>query len=1597
MIYLHENGVTVVATDEAKRGKVYELNGEEYYIARGVSDIKRIVDSGEYPLNRVVTSKLTSFNCLFQIKAGYAQRAVPENFNDDITNWDTSNVTEMEEVFTGWPDFNQDISNWDTSMVESMYGMFKSSKYVGSYYMGDTSFNQDISKWDVRNVKNMSEMFLGATSFNQDISGWDVSNVENMDYMFSGAISFNQPIGNWDVSNVKTMLGMFSDVTSIGIMAFVGTYEYNRAGSTSFNQPIGNWDVSNVEDMAYMFSGATSFNQDISNWDVSNVQSMDHMFSGGRIDSLIPINWNEVNPLVNTNPTSFNQPIGNWDVSNVTSMSSMFSGATSFNQPIGTWNVSSVEYMDYMFRGATSFNQPIGNWNLSTGVNMENMFSGAISFNQDLNGWNAVFCVKGMFYGATSFNSPIGKWNVNAVTDMENMFREATSFNQDISSWDVSNVIQMKGIFQDATSLDQDLTSWKLNEKLPKSRTMFTGATAFKIKEHSPFLNVKTKKRKVDTSTANLSSEDKRIYSKIKKLIVSRDTDKIDLGVELAVSLNNSSVFNSLLTGCELIHSEEQWGEMTSKLATNKLFTGSGPAQPYLNYALMSLIANAPDNDEIEIDESIKIKNIKELNLSTISTISGVTPDINNFKFLEKLIISQGLRTRTKAPDSLKELKCTGAVGSLKWLSSLNQLEKLFLQFASYGDDITDIDSFKNLVSLKDFEFETGEVGHLTDINFLSECKRLEKLKFSISGRYYNEEDITDISVLSKLTNLESLEILDIKDQDISPIGSCKKLKNLSIELSENYEDWDFSILNSCKELNYLNIKGGGLYQINAQIENINGIKLPKNLYSIKLGNSLVLSGIDGMNLLNKNSKSINKNEFKRASFTEIIDKGDVSYFQGKPFTGIMYYHYKYDIYRNNQDDSQPVVYEYEMVDGLKHGSFRQYYIGGKLTGNLKLEHNFANDQHDKIVGFYDGQGNNYVEKDLCVGANSLVFKRKNKIPHVDAMGDPIETDEVFTNVKSYGKGYPLMGSLGYNPDQDNPDGLKDALFYYNNKPFSGQVLFHKHVSNWNLSKEKDFAKSLYAYLDSSIKDHIPGSVPDDDDYISFLITIKNGRLTGKFCASLNDKFFSGTTNEEGTQSPLSTMEVNDSSIQNSNELSLVGKSIVITGVFENYSRNELKALIKENGGSPSSSVTSNTFLIVAGSKMGPKKKVLAEKLGVKIIDVDNFIKEYINKKDNENSEAKTNFINMFYPDLADKKTVSKKKLKSEDKKTFTKIKSFLQSRDFDKIDMGIELLRSINVVEFYEALLADCKISSGKDQKITANKFFTGSGPAQPYLNYALYLLIYYCPDEAEVEDSLRKENINFLDTNSLFEYSYEHKYRLPLIENFTSLKELNIKLGSFNIGGKPEDVLKNSSVEKITIEPNGSLSWLKNFPQIKSLSFGPSSYYAKKATDYDSFNYLINLEELEISCGSEENIDFLKNCVNIKKLTLNLGPIQYNDTMITKNLDALKYLKKLEELEINGGSRNRTHNYGNLSFSGLSTCKNLKTLSLYITAPDEALTSLKNCSSLEKIYFSSITNCKIKLNMLSLNGISKLDKLKNISLNGVSLVQSKSKLFID
>ena len=70
----------------------------------------------------------------------------------------------------------------------------------------------------------------------------------------------------------------------------------------------------------------------------------------------------------------------------------------------------------------------------------------------------------------------------------------------------------------------------------------------------------------------------------------------------------------------------------------------------------------------------------------------------------------------------------------------------------------------------------------------------------------------------------------------------------------------------------------------------------------------------------------------------------------------------------------------------------------------------------------------------------------------------------------------------------------------------------------------------------------------------------------------------------------------------------LAGKSIVISGVFQKHSRDEYKAMIEQNGGKNTGSISAKTSLVLAGENMGPAKLQKAEKLGVKIINEDEFL-----------------------------------------------------------------------------------------------------------------------------------------------------------------------------------------------------------------------------------------------------------------------------------------------------------------------------------------------------------------------------------------------------
>ena len=70
----------------------------------------------------------------------------------------------------------------------------------------------------------------------------------------------------------------------------------------------------------------------------------------------------------------------------------------------------------------------------------------------------------------------------------------------------------------------------------------------------------------------------------------------------------------------------------------------------------------------------------------------------------------------------------------------------------------------------------------------------------------------------------------------------------------------------------------------------------------------------------------------------------------------------------------------------------------------------------------------------------------------------------------------------------------------------------------------------------------------------------------------------------------------------------LNGASFVVSGVFEKFSRDEIKNLIEQNGGKNVGSISSKTSYVLAGDKMGPEKRKKAEELSIPIISENDFI-----------------------------------------------------------------------------------------------------------------------------------------------------------------------------------------------------------------------------------------------------------------------------------------------------------------------------------------------------------------------------------------------------
>lgn len=152
------------------------LHGANYIDSIDFSDInfERIsyFDNFIYGWNGLENVKLpvnftTGKKSLYKVFSCSSNSKRNDGFNNikslDTTNWDTSNVTYMNNVFIGCSYLtSMDVSKWDTSKVTNMGGLFFNCSYLTSL---------DLSEWDVSNVTNINGIFSKCSSLTTLIDG----------------------------------------------------------------------------------------------------------------------------------------------------------------------------------------------------------------------------------------------------------------------------------------------------------------------------------------------------------------------------------------------------------------------------------------------------------------------------------------------------------------------------------------------------------------------------------------------------------------------------------------------------------------------------------------------------------------------------------------------------------------------------------------------------------------------------------------------------------------------------------------------------------------------------------------------------------------------------------------------------------------------------------------------------------------------------------------------------------------------------------------------------------------------------------------------------------------------------------------------------------------------------------------------------------------------------------------------------------------------------------------------------------------------------------------------------------------------------------
>ena len=232
--------------------------------------------------------------------------------------------------------------------------------------------------------------------------------------------------------------------------------------------------------------------------------------------------------------------------------------------------------------------------------------------------------------------------------------------------------------------------------------------------------------------------------------------------------------------------------------------------------------------------------------------------------------------------------------------------------------------------------------------------------------------------------------------------------------------------------------------------------------------------------------------------------------------------------------------------------------------------------------------------------------------------------------------------------------------------------------------------------------------------------------------------------------------------------------------------------------------------------------------------------------------------------------------LSKEEKQNYSKIKKFFSERDFDKIQMGIDLIQSLNNVNIYDEFLKEVDLEIGWNDIVGANNFspfkhdWGTTGPDQHYYTTALLGLVNFAPDGSKGE--ILRNSIEKLSLNGNIKSNYSNeksKIYVKYLSNFKNLKILILDDYAEIIGFES---IYNLEIENLELKrgltiPEINKTW--KFKNLKKLYLDADYEIQDFPSNFQLFSRLINLECLYIKSPFYSKKDFsLKGIKNFKKL---------------------------------------------------------------------------------------------------------------------------------